>query len=346
MVGDILIDSGAVVERVTSRRELERLRPEWEALWRSLPDRTPFQHPAWACAWWDTFGSGELRVLVVRDSGRAAGIVPLYRTIGAGGAGEIRLIGAGVSDYLDALAGQAASDAVAAAIAHELAGSAHEWALCAFDRVRPGSLLLKVPAPPGTLDARCAADPCPILDLPTEPESLQNAIGKHLARNIRYARRRAQALGGVTLDRAAPDTIEEMLTTLFDLHGARWSLRGEAGVLQDDDVRAFHRAAAPGLLAAGVLRLYALRIGTRTAAAHYGFQAGTRAYYYIGGFDPEFAALSPGKLITAAALEEAIGEGATAFDFLGGREAYKYEWGAIDRPRVSRHMRRPAGAAA
>ena len=92
--------------------------------------------------------------------------------------------------------------------------------------------------------------------------------------------------------------------------------------------------------------MYALRIGTRTAAVHYGFQAGTRAYYYIGGFDPELATLSPGKLITASALEEAITEGATTYDFLGGREEYKYEWGATDCPRITRHLRRPAGAAA
>jgi len=346
MVDHTVIDSRAVLQRVTARDGLERLRPEWEALWASLPDRTPFQHPAWACAWWDAFGSGELRVLVLREAGRVEGIAPMYRTTGAGRTGEIRLIGAGVSDYLDVLAAEARSDAVAVAIARELAGTAHAWTLCAFDHLRPGSLLLKVEAPPGTLDIRSDADPCPVLDLPPTSDALQHGIGKHLARNIRYARRRAQALGGVTLERAAPDTMEEMLATLFDLHGARWSLRGEPGVLQDDDVRAFHRAAAPGLLAAGVLRMYALRIGTRRAAIHYGFHAGTRAYYYIGGFDPEFAALSPGKLITGAAIETAIEEGATTFDFLGGREAYKYEWGAADRRRVTRHIRRPAGAAA
>ncbi|HPU25822.1 MAG TPA: GNAT family N-acetyltransferase [Phycisphaerae bacterium] len=58
-----------------------------------------------------------------------------------------------------------------------------------------------------------------------------------------------------------------------------------------------------------------------------------RLYYYLGGFDPEYGRLSPGKLLVAHALEQAIGEGMRGFDVLRGREDYKYEWGrAIGRP--------------
>jgi CelD/BcsL family acetyltransferase involved in cellulose biosynthesis len=57
-----------------------------------------------------------------------------------------------------------------------------------------------------------------------------------------------------------------------------------------------------------------------------------RWYDYIGGFDPEFALLSPGTLLIGHALDAATAEGATATDFLRGAEPYKYRWGAVDQP--------------
>jgi CelD/BcsL family acetyltransferase involved in cellulose biosynthesis len=107
-------------------------------------------------------------------------------------------------------------------------------------------------------------------------------------------------------------------------------------VLSTETVRAFHRAAAPALLKSGLLRMHALSVAGRTAAIYYGLHAGDRAFYYIGGFDPEFSAISPGTLAVASAMQAAVDEGATAFDFLGGREAYKYAWNAIDHPRINR----------
>ena len=37
--------------------EVERLVPEWQALWRRIPDATPFQSPEWLLSWWSCFGN-------------------------------------------------------------------------------------------------------------------------------------------------------------------------------------------------------------------------------------------------------------------------------------------------
>ena len=94
------------------------------------------------------------------------------------------------------------------------------------------------------------------------------------------------------------------------------------------------------MLDAGMLRLYLLRIGGSTAAAYYGFTVNRSAYAYLSGFHPKFAALSPGTQIVAHAIEEAVREGAREFHFLRGGEAYKYAWGAIDRPNTVLSWRR------
>jgi CelD/BcsL family acetyltransferase involved in cellulose biosynthesis len=81
-----------------------------------------------------------------------------------------------------------------------------------------------------------------------------------------------------------------------------------------------------------------LRIDGRIIAVLYGMHAHRRTYFYLSGFDSEFARLSPGTLIVAAAIEHARREGAGAFDFMRGREPYKYRWGAIDRPNAMRRL--------
>ena len=50
------------IEEAADLPTLERLRPDWEALWQTVPDATPFQSPAWLIPWWRHVGQGALDV--------------------------------------------------------------------------------------------------------------------------------------------------------------------------------------------------------------------------------------------------------------------------------------------
>jgi CelD/BcsL family acetyltransferase involved in cellulose biosynthesis len=139
-------------------------------------------------------------------------------------------------------------------------------------------------------------------------------------------------------EKATAQNLEACLKTFFRLHQARWMFQGQAGVLADPAVQQFHRQAAPALMREGLLRLYVLYVGDRPLAALYGLAARRRFYYYLSGFNPELSTLSPGTLIIGCAIEEAIAERAVEFDFLRGRERYKYLWGAQDRPIFRRQV--------
>jgi CelD/BcsL family acetyltransferase involved in cellulose biosynthesis len=65
-----------------------------------------------------------------------------------------------------------------------------------------------------------------------------------------------------------------------------------------------------------------------------------QAFFYLSGFDPLWARYSPGNALVGAAIAQAAREGATRFDFLRGQEAYKYRWGAADRPTLRLTLRR------
>ena len=53
---------------------------------------------------------------------------------------------------------------------------------------------------------------------------------------------------------------------------------------------------------------------------------GKTVYYYQAGFDPEMNAFSPGNLLVAETIREAIEEGRLHFDFMRGDEPYKRRW--------------------
>jgi CelD/BcsL family acetyltransferase involved in cellulose biosynthesis len=332
-------DPGAPLraEAVGTEAALAALRPEWERLWHECPTATPFQCPQWLLPWWRHVGRGTLATLALRaQDGFLAGLVPLYiYRQPDSGRRHLFPLGIATSDDLDLLARPGHEAQMLAALAAHLETTRESWDVLEAPQLPPQALLRRLPVPAGWQADIAADDPHPVLAWP--PGSTP-ALPKALAANLRTCRNRAARAGEVRFETADAASLPELLAALFRLHAARWSERSESGVLAAPAVRAWHAEAAPRLLAAGMLRLHALRLDGEPIAvaccladpapAH-----ARRCRYYIGGFDPRHAALSPGALLIAHAIERAYQEGATGFDFLRGAEDYKYRWGAIDEAR-------------
>ena len=173
---------------------------------------------------------------------------------------------------------------------------------------------------------------CPVLELPRRVEGLSRCVPSRQLETLQYYRRRLARRGSAQIELAGRKNLEELFAALLRLHRARWSAKKRPGMLSNEAVQRFHREAAWALLARGALRLHTLRLDGATIAVLYGFVRGRRAWGYLGGFDPAFKTLSLGMLMVGHALEEAIRDGVSEFDFLRGQEAYKYAWGAKDRP--------------
>lgn len=327
------------VDEITTTAALEALGPEWSELWARTACATPFQAPQWLIPWWKHLGRGELWTLALRCRGRLRGVVPLWIDHSEPAGRSLLLLGTGITDYLDALVETEFEAGALAAIAGHLAGRTRRWDRCEFHQLPAGALLLRLPGPAGWPDRVEAQDACPVLAF--SADGWQSVPG-HQRANLRYYRRRAERLGALRVERAGPGNLDELLAALLRLHRARWAARWLPGVLAEGSIQNFHREAAAGLLALGVLRLYGLCLGERRVASFYGFTAKRRAYYYLGGFDPAWERLSLGTLIIGHAIEEALREQAGEFHFLRGREGYKYLWGARDRLNCLRRLECPA----
>jgi CelD/BcsL family acetyltransferase involved in cellulose biosynthesis len=325
------------IEEVTTSAELEGLAPAWDELWRRAPGATPFQSPAWLLPWWREIGGGELRVLVARRGDRMVGVLPMY--LQEEGGGKLLPLGIAISDYFDGLFEEDDAPAVAGAMLRRLTDRC-DWRHCELHPLRQGSPLLEARAPPGWADEVLEFEPCLAVEIPAGARELSDVLPRKIRANLRYFRRRADQAGRVSFETATAATLSEFLDALFRLHDARWRQLEQPGVLGDPAIRRFHRAAAPLLLSAGLLRLQALRLDRRIIAVMYALHVRHRAYCYVCGFDPEFGTLSPGTLIFGHSIAQAIGDGAREVDFLRGRERYKYFWGARERPCYGRMLDR------
>jgi CelD/BcsL family acetyltransferase involved in cellulose biosynthesis len=325
------------IEQVTSEIAMDRLVPEWRVLWQSVSEATPFQSPEWLLSWWGCFGNGTPFVLTARDDGHLIAMLPLYKLDDAG-CRKLLPIGVSLSDYLDALVNWKHSCAVGALLASLIALPG--WDEFSIPDLPPHAALLGVQYPAQLMGHRSAGETCPVLALPDTVAALHTVVPRKTLRDLRQARRRAAAVGGVEAIRADAGTVSEFMQDFFRLHEGRWRPIAGHGVCADPVVRDFHLTAAQRMFDAGMLRLYLLRVGNSIAAAYYGFTAKRAAYAYLSGFDPEFAQLSPGTQVVAHAIEEAVREGAREFHFLRGGEAYKYAWGALDRPNTALTLRR------
>jgi CelD/BcsL family acetyltransferase involved in cellulose biosynthesis len=309
-------------ELIDDAARLAAVAGAWQALWQRVPTATPFQSPAWLLSWWRSFHPGALAVVAVRKDERLVGLAPFYIERGRS-RDRVLSLGIGVSDYLDLLIDP--ESAVSLDCFLDPLRRFPGWRACQLDELPPWSSALALPLPTESSPSIEMQSACPVLDL-AQPTS----IG--MQRRLRRGARRAERRGGLDIRLVDGADIDAFLAALFLLHGVRWQSRdAQPGVLHDAAVRAFHRCAVPALSREGIARLYELRVGGEIAGCYYGLLDRGRAYAYIGGFDPRFAAISPGGLLLAHAIDEARREDCREFHFLRGQEAYKYEWGAVDR---------------
>ncbi len=314
-----------VSELIDTDAALERLRPEWHALWRRTTGATPFQSPDWLLAWWHQFGTGSPNVAVLRADGRLAGVLPLYVLDG-----RLLPIGAGVTDIQDALLDPVLPPSSVGALLEAALSDLR----CELTDLPPGSPLRSAEPPPGWRAKLHEIDSCPVL-------CLSDGIPRARLRKLRMARHRTARIGGFTTEIATASTVMELLEQLIALHQARWQEIGEAGVFADTRLAAFHREAAPALLAYGALRLQVLRFADRVVAAVYALLALGRLMLYLHGFDHRYAFESPGSLLLGEMVEQAAAEGRNEIHFLRGDEAYKYAWGAVVRRNATRTLLPP-----
>ena len=323
------------VEFISDPRRLERLEPDWRALWSAIPRATPFQSPDWILPWWHHYGEGRLFSFALWSNDQLAGLAPLYiYDQGTDSARRIFLLGTGNSDYLDAIFRPEFRRSCWDGLVAEIANRRELWDECDFPRLRPDSPLLEdLGREPRLIANSTEETPCVTIDLsPTTPTHRMLKTANTYARKL-------QEKEGFSIEHATAASLDELLSAFEQLHQRRWHAKGFSGVLSENRDRSFHRQVASQFLKAGMLMLYAMRIQNKIVSVVYGFHHRDRTYSYLTGFDPDYRRHSVGTIMVGHAIRQSI-ESRRSFDFLKGQEPYKYRWGAHDEVVLGRTIRK------
>ena len=309
----------------------EALEPAFNEEWRALLPRASmnkvFASPTWMRVWWQEFGAGrELILLSVRRDGELAGVAPLMRD------GD-RLCFAGdtqVCDYMDIVAAPGEEEAVLSAVVRSVGEEPwQELALWAVPEGSPTLNALKAAALEFGLHVDIEPeDVCPQLELPSTWEEYLAGLNKKDRHELRRKLRKLSQGGEVSLESVVEQAAVEAALDDF-LRMCRES-RADKAEFMTEQMERFFRAIVTALAAEGRIEILFLTLDKVRVATVLCFHEGEEALLYNSGYDPNYAYLSVGLLSKALALRKAIEEGRRRFDFLRGREPYKYDLGAKD----------------
>lgn len=327
--------------------------PEWRELLEADPNRHIFSTPEWNRLWWDRFGQGRQQglVLTFSDTGSAPapGIVGLAAlTIDQTEDGRrVRFLGGDdLTDYQGPLiASEQYRPAVAEAFityllndfddwdyleAKGLPVPFHfsEWLVEAADRLK-----LEFELELHELTA--------VLMLPKTWDEYLAGLGKKKRHELeRKMRRFEREAPQAELRTSNVQTLEADIEAFIQLHKTS---AGEKGEFMLPAREAFFRDIAHTLEPLGMLALDFLELDGRPVAATISFRYDGVFYLYNSAYDLSLRQISPGLILVARLIKRSISEGARRFDFLRGRERYKYDLGAEALPLHWISIRHPSG---
>jgi CelD/BcsL family acetyltransferase involved in cellulose biosynthesis len=316
--------------------EFLSVREEWDDLLKSSASDCIFLTHEWLSVWWRHLSERRrLHIVTVRDADQLIGILPVAERAPQ----FIRMmprvlefIGSGVigSDYLDVIVRSGHEREALSAIADHLNQRSLMLQLCQLRAERSTTLLLAE-----QLDDRewimneTKLNVCPYIDLRGLTwETYVATLGPNLRKNInRYLRNLSKSFDMRFECVQTSDEAGKALEITIDLHHKRWGTRGgESEAFQSQAVVAFHREFVRLAAARGWLRLLVMWLDDVPAAALYGLRYGPTFYFYQSGFDPQYGRHRVGVATMGLAINTAIQEGASEYDFLHGNEEYKFHW--------------------
>ena len=342
------------VETIENADEFFALRDKWNDLLTSSRSSSVFLTHEWLSSWWRHLAEDRrLSIIVARQNGRLAGVLPLAarqaqysrmmpRLLEFLGSGQIG------SDYLDAIIAAGRESEVNAAFAQHC----HTRGLMLqLSQLRTGNcraaLLAESLGALGWAAADTKLNICPYIDLTgmTWEKYLEEG-GPNIRKNLKRYLRVLPKHFTVQVDCIkSPSEAAAALEVVMDLHRKRWEVAGTSEAFQTPAVVTFHHEFVRLAAEQGWLRILVLRLNGRPAASLYGLRYGPTFYFYQSGFDPEFSKYSVGVVTMGLAIKTAIEEGALEYDFLHGDEEYKFHWASATRD-LGRVELYPPGAGA
>ncbi|HEX2178658.1 MAG TPA: GNAT family N-acetyltransferase [Actinomycetota bacterium] len=319
--------------------------PEWRQLLVADPNRHIFATPEWNRLWWERFGQGRQTGLALTFSDpEPVGLAALTVDETAAGRRMRFLGGDDLTDYQGPLiSGPEHRPAVAEAFLKFLLEDYSEW-----DYLEAKGLpvpfhfsewLVEVADRTGLEFDLELHELTAVLMLPGTWQEYLASLGSKKRHELERKTRRFDREASSAVLRTADDaSLENDVETFIGLHKTS---AGEKGEFMLPAREKFFRNVASTLQPLGLLSLDQLELEGRTIASTISFRYDGVLNLYNSAYDLSLRPISPGLILVSRLIERSIEEGLRRFDFLRGRERYKYDLGAEALPLHSITIRRP-----
>ncbi len=328
---------------VSDQAGLLSLKGQWGELLAKSNSDSPFLTWEWISNWWTIMRQEDQELFVIcvlAQSGELLGIVPFLRRVHRDWGIPVAIlefIGGDhntCADYMDIIVSHRDLDAVSDCVLRYLHGDgAENWDV----------ILMSGMSQRGNFRAlldRCAAkeyeihedllDGCPYITLPEKWEDYLGGLSKKSRYNVGKKRRN---LDQVCENRfylvSEGDDLSGTLAGTCELQKKRLEMKGLTTCARFFE---FQSTVAKEFLRKGWLFLGVLEANEKAVASQYAFRWRDKIFHYQTGFDPEYERYSVGLISTGLMIEAAIRENLREYDFLRGREDYKYHWAKEERP--------------
>lgn len=336
----------------------ESLKKDWNALLASSSSESVFLRWEWIFEWWKAYRAADmtLAVLLVYGDEGLAGVGPFYvessNAAGVLNSRRLRFLGtaenSAVSEYLDIICLDRYREGVARAIFDfiEKEDLCSEMTLQMLPASSETVRLLRERAMERSFFFSIARrEKSPYINLPSTNNAFLEGLRPSLSGRIRNNRNRLAAHCRVEYRKTSGlHELEADFSELVRLHQLRWTRRNMPGAFSDARFIEFQRSVMRELLKDGLLDLHFLSANGSNIAALYNITCGEKVYFYQSGVDTAFRKnVSPGMLLHARCIAEAIDKGMREYDFLlnGALDRYKWLWTDTAREMIDLHIARP-----
>lgn len=324
------------IERIQSTPDFLALKEDWNRLLSSSASHVPFLRHEYLASWWNNLGGGEweggnLAILVDREAnGSLAAIAPLFTS-----GDRLMFLGSfEISDYLDLISPREnLSSFISNMFSYLQEEDLPAWKVLDLYNLQEESpavpLFVQEASRAGFRIEQSVIQPAPYLDLPGSwqgyLESLKDRYRREIERKIINAEQYFLPVSWYIVEDA--ESLTDELAAFLALMANHPHKKAFLTAKMAEQIRIIAREA----FREGWLQLAFLQVGDIKAAGYLNFDFNDQIWIYNSGIDPLFENLSPGWVLLAKIIHWAIEQGKTGLDFMRGGEAYKYQFGGIDK---------------
>ncbi|MEM7115923.1 MAG: GNAT family N-acetyltransferase [Chloroflexota bacterium] len=319
------------IQLFTGAEAFETLADGWDALVQKGITNTPFQYLAYQQAWWQHLQpSGATLYTVAAYNDNVLTAIGCFYLLN-----EVLHFNGCVeeTDYLDLIVAEGNAElGWTAVFNHLISADFPDWQavdLCNVPQDSPTRTILpKLAQEHGYTLQESIQEVCPVIELADTFDGYLASIDSKQRREVKRKLRRANG-ASATLKMVQPE--DDIATAVDEFLVLLQQSTFEKRDWLNDGRRAVFHATAAAAQKAGTLQLLFVEVEGEKAAALFNFDYNGRIWVYNSGLNPRaYGNLSLGVVITALAIQKAVENGRTTFDFLRGDETYKYRFGAKD----------------